>query len=511
MDILDRIQENIQKYADRNVYIHMKSEERCEKMTWRQFGKESESLAGCIDASNHSKAPVVIYGHKSAYMLIAFLACVKSGRAYCPIDVSIPDERIVSIIKSVKPELIINLSEKDMKIFDGYHVWDMSQTVEFCKKGTKVPDDKRVNAEDVFYIIYTSGSTGNPKGVQITTSCLNNFVKWAETLGRGIDYKKNNMILNTAPFSFDLSVMDVYLSLYTGSTLVTFDKDLLGNIRVISNYCSKFGVNVIVATPSFVNMCLADPDFNCNSMQKVERFLFCGETLSPKLVSKIRERFSASEIVNTYGPTESTCAITEVLITDSIINSYNPLPIGKPKKGTWILIKDEDGNVLQEGNRGEIVIVGDSVSIGYYGQPDLSAQKFSTTEIDGIKYRTYKTGDAGYIKDGLLFYDGRIDLQVKINGYRIELEDIENNLVKIEGIDDVVVVANYKNETEVKSLTAYVVSNKDEITIDYVRNEAQKYLPGYMIPKRIVFVDYIPMTVNGKKDRKKIQEIRSAK
>ncbi len=91
------------------------------------------------------------------------------------------------------------------------------------------------------------------------------------------------------------------------------------------------------------------------------------------------------------------------------------------------------------------------------------------------------------------------------------MEDIENNLVKIEGIDDVVVVANYKNETEVKSLTAYVVSNKDEITIDYVRNEAQKYLPGYMIPKRIVFVDYIPMTVNGKKDRKKIQEIRSAK
>ncbi len=165
-------------------------------------------------------------------------------------------------------------------------------------------------------------------------------------------------------------------------------------------------------------------------------------------------------MVNTYGPTESTCAITEINVTDEINEKYSPLPVGKPKDGTWIRISDENGNAVVDGEKGEIVIIGDSVSIGYWNNAEKKNKKsFGRTTVNGVEYRFYRTGDEGYIIDGMLHYCGRIDNQVKLHGYRIELEDIESNLLKIHGIIQAVVLPKYR-DGKVSSLVAGVVLSK---------------------------------------------------
>lgn len=228
---------------------------------------------------------------------------------------------------------------------------------------------------------------------------------------------------------------------------------------------------------------------------------------------KLHENFSESIIVNTYGPTESTVCVTQIVIDEEILNAYSPLPVGVAKPGTWIFIVDKDGNHLPEGEQGEIVIVGDTVSIGYYKNEEQTKKVFSRYTIDGKEYRLYHTGDKGYLKDGQLFYCGRIDFQIKLHGYRIEIEDIENNLVRVSCVQKAVVLPNFDNSNRVKSLTAYLVYKKDGIeeeSSDFqlsqkIKSELKQFVPEYMVPKKIKFVDSIPMTMNGKVDRKALE------
>ncbi len=509
-ELLKRIKINAGLFPQRIMYHYINADEDIVELTWEEIDVLSDYVAKIIEMKCDNKTPVVVYGHKHPLMVVSFLGCVKSGRAYCPIDISVPEDRVGSIVNSIDPELIINLSSYSIEAFANRMVFtdkDLTLKEDVAdNKPTEIKDD------EVFYIIYTSGSTGNPKGVQITSACLDNFLKWASTLATDIESRDSNVFLNSAPFSFDLSVMDLYLALYTGGTLWTMDKALLHDIRNVTTLLSPSKVNVAVATPSYINMCFADKNFNADNITELKTFLFCGETLPTKLVKRIKERFPDSEIVNTYGPTESTCAVTGVTISDEIMDRYDPLPIGYPKEGTWIAIVNNNGQEVEPGQKGEIIITGDSVSLGYYKQNELTDEKFGKKKIDRVEYRYYRTGDAGFVKDGLLFYDGRIDLQIKLNGYRIEIEDIENNMIKIDEVEDVIVIPNFKDgESEVRSLSAYVLLEKTGNSIPdisgYIKKKAEKYLPSYMIPKKIKIVDSLPLTSNGKKDRKKARII----
>lgn len=269
----------------------------------------------------------------------------------------------------------------------------------------------------------------------------------------------------------------------------------------------RSGINKWVSTPSFADVCLADPIFSGELLPDLTDFLFCGEILTNKTVSRLKKRFPGANVVNTYGPTESTCAITEINVTDEINEKYSPLPVGKPKDGTWIRISDENGNAVVDGEKGEIVIIGDSVSIGYWNNAEKNKKSFGRTTVNGVEYRFYRTGDEGYIIDGMLHYCGRIDNQVKLHGYRIELEDIESNLLKIHGIIQAVVLPKYR-DGKVSSLVAGVVlseATEDEKTAaESIKSKLKMTLPEYMIPKKIKFLSNIPRTNNGKIDRKAV-------
>lgn len=366
-----------------------------------------------------------------------------------------------------------------------------------------------VKRDDVFYIIFTSGSTGTPKGVQITRDCLDNFIKWALTLGSGFSTDFHYTFINQAPFSFDLSVMDLFLSLYTGGTLWCLTKEIQNNPKSLYQSFKGSGAHTWVSTPSFADVCLAEPTFNSELMANLKNFLFCGEILTNKTVERLLKRFPNSNVVNTYGPTESTCAITSVTITKEINESISPLPVGTPKKGTWLEIVNDEGKIVPDGIHGEIIIVGDSVSLGYWNNAEKNKKSFGTKFIDGSEYRFYRTGDEGYIFDGMLYYCGRIDLQVKLHGYRIELEDIENNLLKISGIQQAIVIPKYK-DCKVSNLVGVIVPiykiENEQDEVKRIKAELLKNLPEYMIPKKFKFMESFPRTNNGKIDRKSVGE-----
>jgi D-alanine--poly(phosphoribitol) ligase subunit 1 len=359
---------------------------------------------------------------------------------------------------------------------------------------------RRVEGEDPFYILFTSGSTGEPKGVVITLKNLTSFTDWL--LGEHAFITPGETFLNQAPFSFDLSVMDVFGSLLTGGTLACVTKEELGNLKLLYQRLAESGVTCWVSTPSFAQMCMIEKGFRSEMLPDLRRFLFCGETLAPETASQLLERFPTVEVWNTYGPTEATVATTSVRIDRAMLEKYSPLPVGYPMSGTQVLAVDEQGESVAEGERGEILIAGPNVSPGYLGRPDLNAKVFA--EYAGKA--AYRTGDWGRCREGLVFFEGRMDGQIKMNGYRIELGDMEANLRALPEIADAVVLAVEKHG-KVDSLAAFVVlaealpGSEFEVTARLKARLGER-VPVYMVPRKFHFLEAFPMTANGKADRR---------
>ncbi len=507
MNLLERIRQTSKEHPDR---IAMQWWE--EKLTYGELELYSSRLAAYIEREwKDQHAAAAVYGHKHPWMLVCFLALVKSGRGYCPIDTSVPEDRVKRILGLLEAGFSMDVTAEEGEGLEAFYrndeasggmkaqILTLSAIRRIVEEETEEIDPAcALKGSDVYYMIFTSGSTGVPKGVMITRDNLEHYLDWSVTLG-GVP-KEGKVFLNQAPFSFDLSVMDLYTCLVSGGTLWALDKETQQDYRLLYDCLGKSGVSVFVSTPSFAEVCMSDPVFGEQLMPELSLFLFCGETLTNQTVKKLKKRFPKAVVVNTYGPTESTVAVTEVVVDERMEDEISPLPVGRAKPGTRIEILDADGNLLPDGEKGEIQILGDTVSAGYYRNEEGTAKAFYEAERDGAVVRGYHTGDEGYLMDGMLYYCGRIDLQIKLHGYRIEIEDIENNIVRVPGVRQAAVVPNIRKGA-VKSLTAYVVADTQEMD---VRGELGAYLPAYMIPKKVVFMDQLPMTNNGKVDRKQL-------
>ena len=507
MTILETIS-NHEKTRPNSLAYVLNAPSQTSKLTWGELGSRSDRIGTHILRCTKERKPVVIYGHKDPLMITSFVACSKTGRAYCPVDISVPVGRLQDIVDEVEPELVIAVEDLPQINCGNAVVLDAGELARIATEGDVVDLKPHwIGPDDVYYIIFTSGSTGKPKGVQITRDCLDNFVSWGKTMCTNA--KDGYVFVNQAPYSFDLSVMDLYLSLSLGGTEYALSKTLLESMSELFERLRSSDATIWVSTPSFVEMCLADPAFNESLLPQMRTFLFCGETLTNRTAGRLIEAFPKAEVYNTYGPTESTVAVTGIHVTPSVLEEHSPLPVGRPKPGTVIRIVDEQGNVQEDGSKGEIVIVGDSVSVGYFNDEERTRKAFSTSDLDGTTYRSYRTGDEGYLRDGLLFYSGRIDLQIKMHGYRIELEDIEANIAKLEGVERVAVLPVRRPDGSVRSLTAYLVMDTPAQNFTSrdgraLRKKLAVSLPSYMIPKRIRVVDDLPVTNNGKVDRKKL-------
>lgn len=452
-------------------------------LTYGELRRRSDGLASYLtERFSDGRRPIAVLGHREPEMLIAFLGAVKSGRAYVPIDTALPKTRIDQIVAGSNAAVV--LTPDQIRQFASAELY-----------GDPMPVEKN----DPFYILFTSGSTGEPKGVIVTLACLEHFVNWM--LAKHEFSESAEVFLNQAPFSFDLSVMDLYCSLATGGTLFSISRDLIENPKKLYRALATSCVTTWVSTPSFAQMCLVEDTFGESMLPRVRRFLFCGETLTPQTAAQLLARFPQAQVWNMYGPTEATVATTSIRIDAAILEKYSPLPVGCVMPGTKIFIVDKNGAELSSNERGEIMIAGPNVSPGYLGRPDLTARVF----FDYCGSRAYKTGDVGRFRDSVLFFEGRIDEQIKLSGYRIELGDVEANLRTLPNIRDAVVIPVIKSDAA-QSLTAFVTLTKRNEASDFklahdLRTQLGERLPSYMLPRKFVFLDALPMTANGKVDR----------
>ena len=423
------------------------------KELWDRAQAEAERL------THVGGVPVVIYGAKSHEMIISMLACLIAGRAYVPIDVSVPALRIRNIIEQ-------------------FGAFTVSAHAPF-PIAEPLPAEAATLPEETAYVMFTSGSTGEPKGVPVSEENLTAFIEWI-TAFKPLSEYDGVRVLNQANFNFDLSVAAMYYSLCLGHTLTA----CTGGLQELFKLARK--ANVTVTTPSFMKYCLLDPEFNGASCPELRCMYFCGETLEVHTAKKIFERFPEVRIINAYGPTEATSAVTAAEITRDMLSS-DSLPIGKTSNSTADIAVED----------GEIVLRGRSVFGGYLNAK--SSRCFCENGVNG-----YRTGDLGNVRDGWLYFNGREDGQIKYKGYRIELADIERNISAIEDVDSCVAVAKYDSCGRVKLIRAFASGGASSETIAACLRER---LPEYMIPKQIVMLDSLPLNQNGKIDRRALAEL----
>lgn len=525
----------IKKYAKTNRLAVICNDE---KLTYRDLDKYSDIIANYISDKYGQDRPIAIYGNKDVMIIPCMIGALKSKRAYVPMDISFPEQRVKDVLASVEPNIVFDMSGKnffygqDGNIKDAYKSFEIIEKkdlLEIINKNIdgdlarEVPSDKWVEGDENSYILFTSGSTGKPKGVQISAYNLDSFMRWMSPI-LGLDGQAK-VVMDQPAYSFDLSVSQLYPGLAQGATLYSLSKDVVADFKLMFKHMRESNMEVWVSTPSFVGMCLVDKAFNQEMLPGLRKMLYIGEVLPIEVAKKLRERFPKVDIINGYGPTEATVGISHVIINYDHISSGKPLPVGIPMPNCRIKIVNEEGIEVEKGQKGEIVIVGPSVSKGYFKNEEKTREVFYTetsgpkiedspySELADLRFRAYRTGDLGLIDEtGNIRYAGRKDFQIKLNGYRIEIEDIENNLRKVENVRNAVVLPVYKNEkiAYLKAIVELEVKNdlgnlKNGIKI---KKELSSLIPEYMVPRNITVIDRLPMNTNGKIDRKKLaQEI----
>lgn len=474
--------------------------------TYGDLKKDSDSLAAQIDRLGlPDKSPVVVFGGQEYEMLATFVALTKSGHAYIPIDSHSALERVAAIVEVAEPSLIIAIN--DFPLADvAAPIFSAEQVQTAFREGASYELSHPVQGDDNYYIIFTSGTTGKPKGVQISHNNLLSFTNWMIT-DKEFATPDRPQMLAQPPYSFDLSVMYWAPTLALGGTLFALPSAVTQDFKQLFDTILSLPIAIWTSTPSFADMALLSDDFNSQKLPQLTHFYFDGEELTVKTAQKLRDRFPQARIINAYGPTEATVALSAVAVTDEMLQNCKRLPIGYTKADSPTFVIDEEGQKVPNGQQGEIIVCGPAVSKGYLNNPEKTAEAFF--EFEGLP--AYHTGDVGSMTDeGLLLYGGRMDFQIKFNGFRIELEDVSQNLNKSKYVESAVAVPRYNKDHKVQNLLAYVilkdgVAEQFEREIDItkaIKEDLQDIMMSYMMPSKFLYRETLPLTPNGKIDIK---------
>lgn len=465
------------------------------EITYDALWKQTEGVSKWLRNRYDMSLPIVIVGIKSVDLYIIIWSIIKAGGYYCVIDPMLPIERIDKMLGVLSPKVIITDQKYEKKIKSGYqivYIIDILSKVNNANVNNQKAEDNIVDTLPL-YIMFTSGTTGVPKGVVVNHRSVVDFIN-AFTDRFGIS--NDDIIGNQAPWDFDVSVKDIFSAVKTGAKLQIIPRKLFAFPKELMDYLNAHNVTTLIWAVSALRIISNDKTFAERKPSKINKVIFSGETMPPHSYNIWREQYPKALFVNVYGPTEITCNCT-YHIQRGMIKEDECIPIGVPFKNESVFLlneSDELVSIMDVGVDGEICVSGTAVAMGYYSNKAATDKAFVQNPLNS-KYREiiYRTGDlAFYNSEGLLVFNGRKDNQIKHNGHRIELEEIERALNMQPEIMKCCCV--YKNEM----IIAYIEGKciEKEIII-----RLSKIVPNYMIPSKFVFVKNIPLNSHGKMDR----------
>ncbi|WP_425126192.1 amino acid adenylation domain-containing protein [Burkholderia gladioli] len=434
---------------------------------------------------------------RSSAMVVGLLAILKAGGAYVPLDPAYPGERLTHILIDADPGIVLvdaaGRAALGQDALDERHVLDPDALLP--ERPTSNPAVPGLTSRHLAYVIYTSGSTGKPKGAQNEHRALVNRLDWMQ---RAYALDASDRVLQKTPFGFDVSVWEFFWTLLNGATLVVAAPGIQGDPEALIALIDRQRITTAHFVPSMLNIFLGTEGVQaCTSLQ---RLVCSGEALPVSAIRRCQALLPAARIHNLYGPTEAAIDVTAWTCPPDYAGST--VPIGRPIANTRIYLLDEHGQPVPLGAVGELHIGGVGVARGYLNRPELTAERFVRDPFaSDVEARMYRTGDlARYLPDGNIEYLGRNDFQVKIRGFRIELGEIEARLVEYPAVREAVVLAI--GDGADKRLVAYVVAKHDEQLIGAIRDHLAALLPDYMVPTAFVRLDALPLSPNGKLDRR---------
>ncbi|MCZ4236456.1 amino acid adenylation domain-containing protein [Staphylococcus equorum] len=436
--------------------------------------------------------------------IIGIYGILKAGGAYVPIDPKYPIDRINYILEDSQPKVLLTDRELDEAINYGNKVIDLTETTRL--EAFPTSNLKQISDEsNLMYVIYTSGTTGKPKGVMAHSEGVMNRLNWVINK---YNVDGEDTILFKTPYTFDVSVWEIFGWAMLGSQIVLLPSGEEGNPEKITELLEGYSVAMVHFVPSMLNMFVnfIKSTNNAQAISKLKYVLASGEALKPEQVNDFNHFIgnkNNTALLNLYGPTETTVDVTSFDCENH--KTYDSIPIGKPISNIQAYILNEDNNIMGIGVPGELCIAGVGVTAGYLNRPELTQEKFIDNPFG--KGKLYRTGDlAKWNGDGNIIYIGRIDEQVKIRGYRIELGEIESILRQHTHINDVAIVARPMVDNEL-SICAYLVSD-DSLDFGSLKTSLGQKLPDYMIPAYMTQLDELPVTSNGKLNKKALPEIK---
>ena len=487
----------VEKFGDKTA-LHFSDDT---KLTFNELNTLSDDLSSIISKKGLTQYDVcAIAGVKKPLTYATMLACLKLGITYSYFDPESPAERLLKIFRQCEPKLVVGYFDEVEADLSGedYPTFDLNSYTEGMGGQPPQIDPTIIEGNTPAYIMFTSGSTGFPKGAVMTHANVLNFIQWGKDT---YSITPDDVHTNVNPLYFDNSVFDLYTSLFNGASLVPITKKEAIHPGTLLNILEKNQCTTWFSVPSMLIYLQTSKAIIPQRWRFVKRIIFGGEGYPKgRLVNLYNSLKSNTNVYNVYGPTECTCICSSYTVSDTDFIDLNGfLPLGKMAPNFSYRIIDENGQATSD--KGDLILGGPNVGLGYYNDPVRTAERFIQNPFHN-KYTDiyYRTGDLVSFnsEDGKIYIHGRTDNQVKHMGYRIELEEIENAICQINFINEAAafVIGDSNNN---KIFAVYECT--EDISPEFINEALKQLLPSYMIPGIVIRIDRIPKNANGKTDR----------